>query len=88
MLNRDMLSTKMIKLIDMALSALDINYTDRIYKTTYGMGPVPRYHCERPLSCGGPGVPPIRLILLNLAHPNDTSTECFSATTTSVRQDL
>ena len=71
MLNRDMLSTKMIKLIDAALSALDINYTDRICKT-YGMGPVPRYHHERPLSCGGPRVPPVRLILSNLAHPNDT----------------
>ena len=88
MLNRDMLSTKMIKLIHTALLALDVNYTDRIYKTSYRMGPVQRYHCERPLSCDGPGVNPICLILLNLAHPNDTSTECFSANTTSVHQDL
>ena len=28
------------------------------------------------------------LTLSNLAHLNDTSTECFSATTTSVHQDL
>ena len=60
MLNRDMLSTKMIKLINMALSAPDINRTNtKIYKTTYRMGPVLRYFHERPLSCNAPGVPPI-----------------------------
>ena len=60
MLNRDMLSTKMIKLINMALSAPDINHTNtKIYKTTYETGPVLRYFHKQPLSCNAPRVPPV-----------------------------
>ena len=38
----------------------------KIYKTTYGMGPVPGYSHERPLSCSTPGVPPIHSWFISL----------------------
>ena len=59
---------KMIKLINVALSALTlIAQTQKIYKTTYGMGPVPGYSHKRPFSCNAPGVPPIRSHIIQLS---------------------